>query len=333
MCSDRYGAWATKDWVATKVRAGRIAAKFCESRGFRRQIFVEVVHVNTHGGKEIQFQCTCTSLHVYIYITHVCRYASMCLCMSLCECVCVRTCVCMYVCARTKRPLQFTPPSWDKLSQFAGRAKSSIPCHMDAGWPSFNSQPSLEGHFPHSPVVNPEAPRTALSRNFFTTMELSSDVDRNGAFRLEVRETYGMNNHVHFPNENLLGARPLPKEKFAARKLFWGVFWLTPRPVEPIPNRDIYVTLLNHCPVFGLNLRLSGKPAESFLREVLLGLRESLELHYQKMYPGSCRRQHKSEVLSKASQRPLRPNTKLAARGCAEVRGLSVRLPQRTGSL
>ncbi|CAJ1365585.1 unnamed protein product [Effrenium voratum] len=37
----------------------------------------------------------------------------------------------------------------------------------------------------------------------------------------KVREAYGMNNHVHYPNENLLGGRP----------------------VEPVPNKDIYDVL------------------------------------------------------------------------------------------
>ena len=40
----------------------------------------------------------------------------------------------------------------------------------------------------------------------------------------QVRETYGMNNHVHFPNENLLAGRP----------------------VEPVPNKEIYAPWHQH---------------------------------------------------------------------------------------
>lgn len=47
----------------------------------------------------------------------------------------------------------------------------------------------------------------------------------------KVRETYGMNNHVHFPNENLLGARP----------------------VEPIPNAEIYDVLKSQGCQFGFH--------------------------------------------------------------------------------
>ena len=59
----------------------------------------------------------------------------------------------------------------------------------------------------------------------------------------KVRETYGMNNHVHFPNENLLVGRLVEctsLQNCKTHSTHLTKFFMA-RPVEPVPNQGIYV--------------------------------------------------------------------------------------------
>lgn len=108
-------------------------------------------------------------------------------------------------------------PEWDTAPNFWLACAESYGIAHSAGLSRYLSEWIVNGEPPYElKEADPARYGTWATKDWVAT---------------KVRETYGMNNHVHFPNENLLAGRP----------------------VEPVPNEAIYELLKSKGCQFGFH--------------------------------------------------------------------------------